>query len=175
MSASLKRGYAADMLRAQMMKEKNKKRREQMRKAWLRALARIRNRVDELHKKLSTWLCRNHRVVLIPKFAVKRMTARQGGKRRLHRKTSRGMYTWGHFRFFQRLIAKSKLFSLCTVIPCDEAYTSKTCGKCGTINPKLRSQKIFKCSTCGYKADRDISAARSILLRYLTLEKIDFF
>ena len=62
--------------------------------------------------------------------------------------------------------------SLCQLIVCDEAYTSKTCGACGTLYQKLGSNKTFKCAACGYEADRDISAARNILLRYLTREGI---
>jgi hypothetical protein len=66
----------------------------------------------------------------------------------------------------------AELYSWCTVVECDEAYTSKTCGKCGKTHAKLGSNKTFKCPKCDHEADRDISAARNILLRYLTLEII---
>jgi transposase len=56
------------------------------------------------------------------------------------------------------------------VIECYEDYTSKTCGQCGVLNQKLGGHKVFNCPEegCDYIADRDISAARNILLRYLT-------
>ena len=71
------------------------------------------------------------------------------------------------------------MFKDCKVIECDEAYTSKTCGYCGTINYKLGSSKVFKCKheDCPKKfisSDRDILAARNILLRYLSRNKIMF-
>ena len=44
--------------------------------------------------------------------------------------------------------------------------------QCGEIHHNLGSNKTFKCPWCDYEADRDISAARNILLRYLTLENI---
>jgi putative transposase len=72
MNRSFKECFRAGKLQAKMKGLKKMKKRR-MRKVWLRKLARIRNRVDEVRKKLSTWLCRNHRVVLIPKFEVQRM------------------------------------------------------------------------------------------------------
>jgi len=82
------------------------------------------------------------------------------------------MLTWAHYRFRHRLLQKAELHPWCQIIVCDEAYTSKTCGACGTLNQKLGSNKTFKCAACGCEADRDISAARNILLRYLTREGI---
>lgn len=79
------------------------------------------------------------------------------------------MVTWAHYRFQQLLLHKQKEFPWCRVIICDEAYTSKTCGNCGFIHNKLGGSKEFKCPKCGLRADRDIHAARNILLRFLTL------
>jgi hypothetical protein len=50
------------------------------------------------------------------------------------------------------------LYSWCTVIECDEAYTSKTCGKCGKVHAKLGSNKTFK--WCDYVADRYLSCTQ---------------
>ncbi len=49
-----------------------------------------------------------------------------------------------------------------------EAYTSKQCGMCGALNDNLGASELFKCSAaCGFRADRDVHAARKICLRYL--------
>jgi putative transposase len=84
------------------------------------------------------------------------------------------MATWAHYRFRQTLKAKSELFPWVTVVECDEAYTSKTCPRCGKLNHKLGGKEVFVCphDGCGYVASRDGSAARNILLRYLTLNKV---
>ena len=134
-------------------------------------LLRIRRKIDEIHKKMSTWLCRNHRVVLIPIFETARMSARRkpdGRSRRLNGKTAHAMCTWAYYRFRERLKGKAELFPWCRVIECDEAYTSKTCGRCGQLHHKLGGNKTMRCPHpgCGYVADRDISAARNILLRF---------
>jgi putative transposase len=159
--------YAADRLQGRMGTASTKTKRRRRRRAWLRKLVRIQDKIGEVHKKMAAWLCDNYRVVLIPKFETQQMVKR-GSK--LHSKTARGMCTWAHFRFRQRLLSRAELSPWCRVIVCDEAYTSKTCGRCGKINYKLGANKTFTCTTCGYEADRDASAARNILLRYLTRE-----
>ena len=49
----------------------------------------------------------------------------------------------------------------------NEAYTSKTCGKCGHIHTKLGGNKVFKCPECGYVAFRDANGAFNIMLKAL--------
>jgi putative transposase len=162
--------YAADRLQGRIAKTTVKTRRRRRRRAWYRILQRIQNKVHEIHKKLCLWLCRSYRVILLPKFEVSKMVGR--GKRKLNSKTVRQMLTWSHYKFRQMLISKADLFPWCKVIICDEPYTSKTCGQCGEIHKKLGSSKTFRCPTCDYKADRDASAARNILLRYLTINNL---
>ena len=145
----------------------NHKTRKNMAKAAIRMRERIRNLVDEAHKKIALWLCRNHDLVLIPAFETARM-ARRGATRRIGNKTARMMYTWAHYRFRQRLTHKAREHPRCTVREVREDYTSKTCGGCGALHPKLGGAKIYACARCGYSAGRDVNAARNILLRYLT-------
>jgi len=42
-------------------------------RAYLRLLLRLRYKIDEAHRKLATYLCRNVRIVLLPKFETSRM------------------------------------------------------------------------------------------------------
>ena len=156
-------------------------RRWRMRRAALRMQLRIRRLVDDVHCRLARWLCEHYRVVLLPEFRVSEMVikwdpSRRAGRQRrcIRSRTARNMLTWGHFRFRQRLLAKAREFPACAVVLCDEAYTSKTCGRCGELHAKLGASKVFRCPAagCGFVADRDASAARNILLRYLTLNNI---
>eukprot|EP00122_Pirum_gemmata_P001718 Pgem_evm2s1549 len=73
---------------------------------------------------MSTWLCKTYKVILIPKCHTKAMSTKKG--RKIGTKTVRGMLCWSHYKFRQRLIAKSELFNDCNVIECGESYTSKT-------------------------------------------------
>jgi putative transposase len=157
----------ADKIQSAWQKKKGSKRRS-TKLAWHRALFRIKNKVKELHRKMASWLCENYKVILIPKFETSRMVRRAG--RKIRSKTARGMLTWSHYAFRALLKDKAELFPWVKVIECDEPYTSKTCGNCGELHHTLGGAKTFKCKHCKYVADRDISAARNILLRYLSLK-----
>ena len=136
-------------------------------------LQRVRNRINECHRKLSTFLCREYGTILLPKFESSRMVRKR--ERKINSKTSRSMLTWSHYRFRERLRAKAELEGHCEVIICDEAYTTKTCGKCGTMNHNVGGTKIFRCvnRSCGHIAHRDLHDARNILLRYVSLNNIE--
>jgi putative transposase len=145
--------------------------RQRCRKSWKKMITKIRNLVDDMHKKLSKWLCENFSVVLLPKFDVSHMVKKR--KRNIHSKTARQMLTWSHYRFRQRLLNKCREYPWCNVIICDESYTSKTCCCCGLLNSKLGGSKVFRCidkDTCGLVIGRDDNGALNILLRYLTLQ-----
>lgn len=143
------------------------RKRYRLKKAAARIRQKIRNLVDELHKKLTKWLVSNYETILLPKFETSNMVTR--AQRRIGSKTARQMLTWSHYRFQQRLLNKTREYRNSQVIICDEHYTSKTCGRCGELHEKLGSNKTFHCPHCGVTMDRDVNGARNILLRYLTL------
>jgi len=135
-------------------------------------LLRLRYKIDEAHKKLATYLCRNVRIVLLPKFETSRTV--RNADRSISAVTARKMMNWEHYRFRKMLLYKAALSSSCQVNTCDEHYTSKTCGSCGEPHHNLEKNKNFVCLHCHYEADRDINAARNIFLRYLSLNNITF-
>ncbi len=141
-----------------------------LRRAYHRKLRKIKDKIKECHNKLALFLCENYRVVLIPQFQVSRMVKRHN--RKLQSKTVRQMCCWSHYAFREALKSKAVLFPWCKIVEVDEAYTSKTCEECGTLNQKLGSSKTFCCPNCNHTADRDLHAAKNILLRYITREDI---
>src|SRR5436853_4537598 len=64
----------------------NKRKRYKLRQCMLRIHKKIRNLVDECHRKFARWLCENHHVVLLPEFKTKNMVKR--GFRKIHSKKS---------------------------------------------------------------------------------------
>lgn len=151
-------------------KEVRHRKRYRLKKAARRVRKKIRNLVDEVHKKLTKWLVSNYETILLPKFETSDMVTR--GQRKIGSKTARQMLTWSHYRFQQRLVNKTREYRNSQVIICDEAYTSKTCGCCGKLHEKLGGNKTFRCPHCGVVMDRDMNGARNILLRYLTLNRV---
>lgn len=146
-----------------------KKRRRRMRRAAARMRRRIRDLVDDLHRRAAKWLCETFETIIYLHYETSNMVVGKSKRRGLHSKTVRAMLTWSHFRFKQHLLHKIREYPLgCRVVLVDESYTSKTCGGCGRINHGLGKSKLFWCEQCGFRTDRDWNGARNIWLKFLT-------
>lgn len=130
-----------------------------LKKASQRLRWKIKDLIDDLHKKTARFLVTNFDVILIPSFETKYMV------KKLHAKTSRSMLTYAHYRFKSFLKIKAEEYS-CKVLEVNESYTSKTCSYCGK-QKNIGSKSIFKCS-CGKLMDRDLNGARNIYLKYVS-------
>ncbi len=137
--------------------------RKNMRRAANRIRKRIRNLVDELHKKIAQYLVDNFDIILLPTFETSDMCKRS--KRKLRKKSVRQMLTLSHYRFKQFLKHKAKETG-CIVLDVNEAYTSKTVSWTGEIIQDLGGSKVIR-DSAGNFMDRDLNGARGILLRAL--------
>lgn len=130
---------------------------------------RIRNLVDETHRKVALDLVTRFDTILIPEFKSKDMCQKRNReddrKRTIRSKTARSMLNWAHYRFRTRLEQKALACGK-EVATVTEEYTSKTCGACGHVNAKF-SSKTFKCAACGVTMDRDANGARNIFLKQI--------
>ena len=154
-----------DNLMSRISLSKVAKERQKMRKAASRLRGKIRNLIDDCHKKTASYLTKNYQVILLPKFETSEMTNRS--KRKIRSKTARQMLTWAHYRFKQVLKNKAEL-SGCHVLDVTEEFTSKTCTKCGHIHTKLGGSKVFRCPVCNHVIPRDWNGALGIMLKALS-------
>ncbi|AAC96956.2 transposase [Paramecium bursaria Chlorella virus NY2B] len=128
-----------------------------------RRLFRKHQRVrDAYHWEIIKDITNEYSGVLLPPFETQRVS------RMLKNKTNCSMLGISHFTFRMRMKGKCEEKGLLYTEPTEE-YTSKTCGVCGQINYLLGSKKTFECF-CGNVCDRDIHAARNILLKWLSTE-----
>ena len=149
--------YELDNLMSRMSKARCQQKRR-IKKAAERIRWKIKDLVSEIHHKAATWLCKTFDVVVIPPFETSQMVSK------LRSKTARSMMTWAHYRFRQILNSTAEIYR-CKIVEQCEAYTSKTCSACGTVQ-NIGSKKTMSCS-CGAVMDRDINGARGIFLRAL--------
>jgi putative transposase len=140
------------------------RRKSSHRRAQARLRKRIRNLVDEIHRKTIRFLVETFDIIVIPKFGATQMSLRKPG-RRLAKKTVRGMLGWAHGRFRVALINKAEEVGVTVVTDFSEAYTSRTCSSCGWEHPRLGGRREFICGGCGLIIDRDINGAKGVLLR----------
>ena len=157
----------ADQLQSRWAaKECRARKRRGLKKAAKRISSKVRNLVDDLHRKLAAFLVDGYDVILLPKFETQGMV--QKANRRISSKTARAMCTWSHYRFRCHLLQKARCRPSVQVRLVTEEFTSKTCGNCGQLHEKLGGSKIYKCTSCKTVIDRDSNGARNVLLKHLT-------
>ncbi|MEH1870678.1 RNA-guided endonuclease InsQ/TnpB family protein [Nostoc sp.] len=113
---------------------------------------RIANiRAYSLHK-LTTYLAKNHGVVVIEDLNVSGMMA--------NRKLSKAIADMGFYEFRRQLGYKTKLYGSELVIV-DRWYpSSKTCSNCGVKKESLSlKERVFNCEHCNFECDRDLNAS----------------
>ena len=149
-----------DNLLSRATQEKRPLRRA-LRKAANRIKVKIRNLIDELHKKIAHFLVTNFDIILLPTFETKQMTKR--GARKLRKKSVRQMLTLSHYRFKVFLKHKAKEYGVQVIDVC-EAYTSKTVSWTGELITNLGGSRVIKSSE-GHRMDRDLNGARGIFIK----------
>jgi putative transposase len=131
-------------------------------KCVMKRIKRLKNLVDDLHWKAITYLTDSYDNILLPEFESQKLAQKSENKY-----LNRDLTILSHYTFKQRLLYKSTI-KKCKVYIVNEAYTSKTCSKCGNIK-EIKNDKIYKCTnkSCKVLIGRDINAARNILLKYI--------
>jgi putative transposase len=126
---------------------------------------KIFNLTKDLHRKVASWMSKNYRIVFVPSYRVKKIYS----KNKSNKTNRKNQLNWAWFRFRQTLeyhCAKNGS----VVVEVSEAYTSKTCSKCGHVHQKLGSNKVFKCPHCNHLLDRDLNGAINIFLNSLVIQ-----
>lgn len=123
---------------------------------------RVRDRIDDLHRRVCYDLVSSYDIILLPSFETSQMSKKSG--RKIRSKTVRAMLGLGHYRFKQMLYWMCKKYGKRLVIV-NESYTSKTRSWDGSVKNNLGGSKTI--SDGSITVDRDINGARGIMLRAL--------
>ena len=149
--------------------KKSKKRIKRLKKRLKLMTRKKLNVTKDCHDKAISYYTKNYNYIVIPEFNSKQIAKKQ--KRMGMRKEARKTMGMCHGKFMERLKIKVNSINNCSIIIVEEDYTSKTCGRCGKIHQELRNKRKFKCPSCGFYQDRDMNAARNILIRGLIRDK----
>jgi len=131
-----------------------------LKRRFQRECAGLRNWMENGHYAAANFMLQKHDVIIQPVLHVKELT--DTGKRNLNSKGARAMYTWGHYKFRQRLKSAASRYPGRYVYETTEPGTSKTCTHCGFWNAGLKlGNKIFNCPRCHVQVDRQLAGARN--------------
>jgi putative transposase len=142
----------AQLQRAVSRKQKGSKNRAKA----VKRLAKLHYRIpcirnDATHK-LTTYLAKNHREVVIEDLNVSGMVK--------NHRLAQAIADGGFYEFRRQLEYKCQWYGgKLTVV--DRFFpSSKTCSDCGQIHQQLKlKDRIFVCPSCGFFLDRDLNAA----------------
>ena len=152
-------------------KEKGTQAFQDMMRHYAKRINKLRNRItdliSDLHRRVAFDLVSSYDVILLPKFKTQDMSKKQG--RKIHTKTVRSMLGLAHYSFQQHVGWMCNKYGK-TLIPVNEAWTSKTQSWDGVVNEGLGGARKIGNSII---VDRDSNGARGILLRALSVASTD--
>ena len=118
-------------------------------------------RLDNLHK-LTSYLAKKYRVVVIEDLQVKNLLKNH---RLAGSLADCGFYelrTPSRYRERRQLEYKAQLYG-CQLVVVNRFYpSSQLCSRCGHRQKMPLCQRVFRCERCGLEIDRDLNAARKL-------------
>jgi putative transposase len=117
--------------------------------------AQISNQRKDYLQKTTTAIARKYSHIQIEDLNIRGMVA--------NRKLSAAISDLGFYEFRRMLEYKQPIYG-CKVELVDRWFpSSKTCSSCGCVKEKLSlSERVFRCSDCGFEIDRDLNAALNL-------------
>ena len=117
-----------------------------------------------MHWQVIKFLCDNYKYVYLEKFDSKRIIQQNN----ISSLTKRCLVDFSHFKFREKLLYKAESQGISVkIVP--SYYTSKHCSSCGTLQNLTLAERSFECSGCSVESDRDINAAKNMLMLGLTM------
>ena len=152
-----------DKIRSVRSKAKKRRTKRNARLRELKLHKKLHDTVSNLHNQTAAYLSKTYKTVLLPEFGISKMLK----ETTLSSNVKRELMSLRFYDF------KQKLNHLCSMnnsklIIVSEAYTTRTCTQCGTLNNNIKGKKTFECEKCHLIIDRDINASRNILLKRCT-------
>ncbi|MGB7441610.1 MAG: RNA-guided endonuclease TnpB family protein [Coleofasciculaceae cyanobacterium] len=148
------KGRLAHLQRAVSRKVKGSSNRGKAIRNLARQHRRIANiRLDGLDK-LTTWLAKNHGIIVVEDLNV-------AGMLNNHRLAS-AIADCGFYEFKRQLLYKAEWYGA-EVAEVDRFYpSSQLCSNCGQRQKMPLSARVYHCGNCGMKKDRDLNASLNL-------------
>lgn len=154
---------AKKMLRIETQLDQNKIKRKHA-KILSNKYKRMADRIiDDYHCKLAKYMAVNNRAIIAPELGNFLAHTALSYTTRIKQRVIH------HSNFSRRLIEACEKYG-CEYLYSKEYKTSMTCSYCGHEDKNLGSSETFNCNSCKKTIDRDVNAARNIMMRFLFRE-----
>lgn len=160
-----------DLIKEKLSKCDKQKKKRFYRRCLIKQYEKIKNKCNEFSHKVSNWLSARYSTIVVPQLNVRDLVSRKEGARTLRVKSVRELLSIGHYNTLMKLKEKCKDKGSVLLIV-KEFNTTRTCGKCGHLKTDIGSAKEWTCEKCGMQHDRDVNAARNILIRNMKRKSI---
>lgn len=143
----------------QLLKKRSVAQSNGNKKDYIKIEIRIKNLMNELHHKTSTFICKRYRKIILPELNVNQLIKKVNS-----REYRKAMLRMKLCEFNNLMKAKAELYNSQLVSNVDgvtEAYSSRLCSNCKFVNPKC-SKEWKRCRNCKFEVDRDINGAKNI-------------
>ena len=131
-----------------------------------RLYAKKRRLVRACHQAIVTEWEKRYEHVLYPKMPFKRFVLKDGS--RWSRQARRDAHDAAPMALFRHARHRARMNEHFNVHVVSEVDTTRTCSRCGHAdNWVLWSDHVFVCARCRFSTDRDVNAAKNILVSEL--------
>jgi transposase len=154
-----------ESLKISKIKKFNVKRKRR-KKAYDKREKKKENLIEELHWKVANDLVNKNDVIFYGDIKSHNIS-----KNSTNKKLNRDFNDLKFYKFKCKLTHKMCIANKLLYLV-HEANTTKTCSFCGLIN-NPSSEKIYNCSKCNISLDRDVNAAKNILMKGLMKNLIE--
>jgi IS605 OrfB family transposase len=117
---------------------------------------KMRNKTDDLHKKVSVYLVNKYNNIHLGKISTSNVISNKRGN--LKEIVKRRINVLSFYKF-NETIKKMAIKYKSNVKDINEYMTSKKCHNCQNIHKELGANKVYKCEKCKIEIDRDINAS----------------
>ncbi len=154
--------WRIDRLRNTLKKMRRDGQRKRLKRSLMVKLDRRQSNVTtDLHWRCVTYLTQNYDLIFLEKFGSHKLVKGSSNKG-----LNRNTMNLKPFQFREKLMYKSLSLGKHLVVV-DSHHTTRTCSDCGNAQDMSLCDRTYNCGTCHSVLDRDLNAAKNMMLKGL--------
>ncbi len=145
-------------IKSRLLKSKDEKEKKMLQRRLNKIRQKALNYRNNILHNISKYIVKNYKTIVIEDINFKEITKNVKSSTKFN-------FLYNNLRkFLDFLYYKSKLYNA-SVVKVDRFYKStKLCSNCQSVNDISMQDRVYNCKSCNISIDRDINAARNLLI-----------